>query len=286
MNRIKNILVTGANGQLGMEFRDLQANYDAYNFLFATREELSITEPATIENYFLKYNIDCCINCAAYTAVDKAETDQAAALLVNETAVANLAAICQQRNAVFFHFSTDYVFDGKASIPYRETDLTSPVNFYGDTKLRGEKVAIQNNPASVIIRTSWVYSRFGKNFVKTMMRLMSEKAEIGVVADQFGSPTYARDLAVAVMQIISSNNITPGVYHYCNEGVISWHQFAGAIQELLHSNCKVNAIETNAYPTPAARPQYSALDCNKICETLSLTVIPWRASLRQCIAGM
>lgn len=286
MNRIKNILVTGANGQLGMEFRELQSRFSSYNFLFVGREELSITEVSSIESYFLRYSIDCCINCAAYTAVDKAEADQEAALLVNETAVANLAAICHERQATFFHFSTDYVFDGKASMPYRETDLTSPVNFYGETKLRGEKAAMQNNPASVIIRTSWVYSRFGKNFVKTMMRLMSEKAEIGVVADQFGSPTYARDLALAVMHMIEGETITPGIYHYCNDGVISWHQFALAIKELTQSNCQVNAIETNAYPTPAARPHYSALNCKKIEETFSLKLSPWKLSLEQCMADI
>jgi dTDP-4-dehydrorhamnose reductase len=282
----KNILVTGANGQLGMEFRELAPRYSGFRFLFAAKEELSITDQASVDAYFSKHSIHFCINCAAYTAVDKAETDKAEAILVNETAVANLAATCQKYGSVFFHFSTDYVFDGTGSRPYQETDTTSPVNFYGETKLRGELAALQNNPQSVIIRTSWVYSRFGKNFVKTMMRLMSEKAEIGVVADQFGSPTYARELAVAVMQIIEGDSITPGVYHYCNEGVISWHQFALAIKELALSNCKVNGIETKAYPTPAARPHYSALDCKKISENFGLKLNPWKDSLKQCIAEM
>ncbi len=286
MSQVKNILVTGANGQLGSEFRELETRFGSYHFLFASKEELSIIDQSSLENYFSNHTINYCINCAAYTAVDKAETDQEAALLVNEIAVANLAAICQRHGATFFHFSTDYVFDGRATTPYCETDPTSPVNFYGETKLRGEHAAIKNNPGAVVIRTSWVYSRFGKNFVKTMMRLMNEKAEIGVVADQFGSPTNAGDLALAVMKIIEGGSITPGIYHYCNNGVISWHQFASAIRELIHSSCKVNAIETSAYPTPAARPQYSALDCKKTADTFSLHLSPWQESLERCLAQM
>lgn len=277
--------MTGANGQLGMEFRELAPNYGSYHFIFVTKEELSIADQFSVEDFFSNNTIACCINCAAYTAVDKAESDKDAAILVNEIAVANLAATCQKYGAAFFHFSTDYVFNGLASQPYKETDTTEPVNFYGETKLRGELAASSNHAGAVIIRTSWVYSRFGKNFVKTMIRLMGEKAELSVVADQFGSPTHAADLAQAVMQIIAGKNIVPGIYHYCNEGVISWHEFAVAIKQLTNSSCTINAIETQAYPTPAARPRYSALDNNKIAETFWLQLRPWKSSLERCISS-
>ncbi len=281
---VKNILVTGAGGQLGSEFNALQASFPGYNFLFATREQLAIESDESIANYFSDYNIDCCINCAAYTAVDKAETEKDKAIAVNATAVGNLAAICKQQQALFIHFSTDYVFNGKAEKPYTESDATDPVNFYGQTKLLGEQAAITTNSDAIIIRTSWVYGRFGKNFVKTMLRLMSERESIGVVADQYGCPTYASDLAAAVMQIIAEGNYSPGIYHYCNEGIISWHEFAVAIKELSGSNCNVNPIETAAYPTPAARPHYSALATTKILSELEVAPVHWKQSLQKCIA--
>ena len=284
MKAIKTILVTGANGQLGSEFNMLSKNFSDYNFLFAGKEELSIEDEASVANYFSLHAIDCCINCAAYTAVDKAEADKEQAIAINATAVGNLAAICQKQEALFFHFSTDYVFNGQATQPYQEDDATDPVNFYGQTKLMGEQGAMRNNKDAIIIRTSWVYSSFGKNFVKTMLRLMSEKDSIGVVADQFGCPTYAKDLAEAVMQIITSKKYSPGIYHYCNEGVISWCEFAEAIKDLSGSNCKVNAIETIAYPTPAARPHYSALSTTKFTKEFGVTALPWKQSLQNCLA--
>ncbi len=284
MKSIKNILITGANGQLGSEFNALKETFSTYHFLLASRQDLSIEDKASVESYFSLHAIDCCINCAAYTAVDKAEAEQKQAIAINSTAVGNLAAICKSKGAVFIHFSTDYVFNGKANQAYKETDATDPVNFYGNTKLMGEQAATHYNSESIIIRTSWVYSSFGKNFVKTMVRLMSEKESIGVVADQYGCPTYARDLAVAVMHIVSAGNYKPGVFHYCNQGVISWHEFAVAIKELTCSDCQVNAIETSAYPTPAARPHYSALDTTKIIEEFSVDVLPWRSSLQTCLA--
>ncbi len=284
MKAIKTILVTGANGQLGSEFNMLRKNFSDYNFLFAGREELSIEDEASVANYFSLHAIDCCINCAAYTAVDKAEADKEQAIAINAKAVGNLAAICQQQEALFFHFSTDYVFNGQATQPYQEDDATDPVNFYGQTKLMGEQAAMRNNKDAIIIRTSWVYSSFGKNFVKTMLRLMSEKDSIWVVADQFGCPTYAKDLAEAVLQIIKSKKYSPGIYHYCNEGVISWYEFAEAIKDLSGCNCKVNAIETIAYPTPAARPHYSALCTTKFTNVFGVTALPWKQSLQNCLA--
>ncbi len=284
MRAIKNILVTGANGQLGSEFNALKDTFASYNFLFASRQDLSIEDEASVASYFSMHAIDCCINCAAYTAVDKAEAEQQQAIAINATAVGSLAAICKSQGALFIHFSTDYVFNGGANQPYKETDATDPVNFYGQTKLMGEQAALDNNNQAIIIRTSWVYSSFDKNFVKTMLRLMREKESIGVVADQYGCPTYARDLAVAVMHIITADNYRPGIYHYCNQGVISWHEFAGAIKELSGSNCQVNAIETIAYPTPAARPRYSALDTTKIKEEFKVNVLPWKRSLQNCLA--
>jgi dTDP-4-dehydrorhamnose reductase len=275
----KNILVTGANGQLGMEFRDIQKKFPAYNFLFVDRRELPIENAQAVTNYFALNNIDYCINCAAYTAVDKAEAEKESSMAINATSVGTLAAACAKHNSWFIHFSTDYVFNGRADHPYAESASTDPVNFYGHTKLEGEKEALLNNPDSLIIRTSWVYSRHGKNFVKTMLRLFAEKESISVVADQRGCPTYAADLAAAVMHIISDARLQPGIYHYANQGVISWYEFAVAIKELSESACEVKAIRTIDYPTPAARPAYSAFDTSKIREVYGLSIPTWKESL-------
>ena len=283
MSNTKNILVTGANGQLGTELRQVENAFKAYRFLFTSREELDITDNSSVENYFTANQIDYCINCAAYTAVDKAEKEKEKAIKINVTAAANLAAVCKKFNAVFFHFSTDYVFDGTAKMPYKETDAPVPVNFYGQTKLDGEKEAIKQNEHTIIIRTSWVYSSHGNNFVKTMLRLMCEKESVAVVYDQYGSPTYAADLADAVMKIISAGKPAKGIYHYCNNGIISWYDFAAEIKKLINSKCKVNAINTAAYPTAAKRPQYSALDSKKIQEEYNLEIPGWKVSLEKCI---
>ena len=286
MSNKKNILVTGANGQLGMEFRQLETAFTDYKFLFVSKDELSIKDTTSVEKYFEINEIDYCINCAAYTAVDKAETEKETAIEINVTAVGHLAAVCKKYNAAFFHFSTDYVFDGTAKAAYKETDTTNPVNFYGQTKLAGEQEAIKQNENTIIIRTSWVYSSHGKNFVKTMLRLMCEKESIGVVNDQFGCPAYAADLAKAVMKIISSRHPAKGIYHYCNNGIISWFDFACEIKKLINSKCIVNAIDTASYPTPAKRPHFSALNTKKIKEQYGLNISGWQESLQNCIRLM
>ncbi len=285
MSNKKNILVTGANGQLGMEFRTLADQYPAYNFLFVTKEELPINDAIAAAKYFSENKIDYCVNCAAYTAVDKAETEKEIAFGINGTAVGKLASLCKKSGARFIHFSTDYVFNGQATVPYTATDETDPVNAYGASKLLGETEAIKNDPDAIIIRTSWVYSRFGKNFVKTMLKLMSEKEQLSVVSDQVGSPTYANDLAKAVMQIIEKDSDhAGGIYSYSNTGVISWYEFAQAIKEISGSDCIVNPVAGSAYPTPAKRPQYSVLDTSILRETFNIVIPFWRDSLEKCIA--
>jgi dTDP-4-dehydrorhamnose reductase len=284
LNRKENILVTGANGQLGMEFRALEEKYPVYNFYFVGKDELPITDKAAIENLFINQSFRHCINCAAYTAVDKAETEQSLAFQINATAVAHLAAVCKKYDTQFIHVSTDYVFNGNGSTPYKESDQTDPVNVYGASKLEGEKEVFEHNDQSIILRTSWVYSSYGKNFVKTMLRLMNEKETINVVNDQVGSPTYAADLAEAILTIVSTNEKQiAGIYNYCNEGVISWYQFASEIKRLINSKCEVNPIETSAYPTPAKRPHYSVLDTTKICATFGIVIPSWKTSLEKCI---
>jgi dTDP-4-dehydrorhamnose reductase len=280
----KTILITGANGQLGREFQQLKNNFPEYKFLFVAKDELSIADEQAVNSFFTNNSINVCINCAAYTAVDKAETEKELATAVNSTAVGYLAKACKNNNAYFFHISTDYVFDGKGTNPYTEIEPTNPVNFYGQTKLNGELNAIKENEHSIIIRTAWVYSSFGNNFVKTMMRLMNERESIGVVNDQYGCPTYAADLAAAIMQIIISNNFVAGVYHYSNKGKISWYDFAKEIAEQTNSNCMVNGITTAQFPTPAARPSYSVLDSTKISSTFNIVIPEWKESLKKCLA--
>lgn len=286
----KTILVTGANGQLGNEMQVIAKAYPAYHFLFVTREQLPIDDATLVKKYFAENKIDVCVNCAAYTAVDKAETEIEKATAINGNAVGNLAALCKQNTIAFIHISTDYVFDGTADSPYTTDHPVNPVNAYGASKLLGEQLAIKNNPATIIIRTSWVYSSFGNNFVKTMLRLMKERESINVVADQQGSPTYAADLANAIMQIIQqlpysfdTTNPTATIFNYSNAGAINWHQFATAIKELSGSKCVVNPIPSSQYPTPAKRPAYSVMDISKIQQTFTITIPDWKESLKKCI---
>jgi len=279
----KKILVTGANGQLGMEIQQLSKGYPLFEFIFTTREEMPLDNPEAIRNFIAKQQPQYFINCAAHTAVDKAESEKELAYQINAEAPGIIARACKENNVQLIHISTDYVFNGTGSVPYKEEDETDPVNLYGDSKLQGEKKVMEFNPGSIIIRTAWVYSDFGKNFVKTMLRLMADKDQIGVVSDQSGAPTYAADLAEAILLIISSQQWTPGIYHFSNEGNITWYDFAVAIKELSGSNCKVNPITTSQFPTPAKRPSYSVLDKTRIQRTFNIPPKDWKASLSICL---
>lgn len=277
-------MVTGANGQLGKELRQLESQWPQFEFLFLSREDLPIHHFELVRNFFKGAHPSYLINCAAYTAVDKAEQEKELAYQINAEAVGVLAAVCKEYNCRFIHVSTDYVFDGTGSRPYTEEDPTSPQSIYGASKLEGEKQAMEFNPETIIIRTSWVYSSFGKNFVKTILRLLQEKPAIKVVGDQVGSPTYAADLAKAILQIVSVNNWKSGIYNYSNEGVISWHTFAKAIAELTGSATPIQAIPTTEYPTPAKRPAWSVLDKSKIKAVYGLEIRDWKDALKDCLA--
>lgn len=277
------ILVTGQNGQLGNELKVLSKNYSQYDYVFTDVGELDITDAAKVAEFFLRYKPVICINAAAYTAVDKAETDRELALKINAHAVGNLADNCNKINTRFIHISTDYVFDGTATTPYSENDPVDPVNFYGESKLKGEQIAFEKHSSTVIIRTSWVYSFFGNNFVKTMLRLMKERRSLSVVNDQLGSPTYAADLASAIMNIASHNKNAGGIYHFSNEGIISWFDFAVAIKNLAALSCDIKPVDTSGYPTPAKRPAYSALNKEKIRSTFGIELKDWKDSLQQCV---
>ena len=282
---MKKILITGANGQLGKEFRELAVKFPDSEFLFLSREDLPIHHFELVRNVFNSFKPDFCVNCAAYTAVDKAEQEKDLAFLVNTEAVGVLASVSQLHNTKFIHISTDYVYDGIASAPYKEDAITNPQSIYGLSKQMGEEEALKNNPYSIIIRTSWVYSRHGNNFVKTMMRLMTEKESISVVSDQKGTPTWAADIASAIMTIINSNNWTPGIFNFSNDGETTWYDFAIEIKRLIGSKCMVNSIPTSSYPTPAKRPQYSVLDKEKITSIYHIKLSDWQESLRNCLEG-
>ncbi len=277
------ILVTGQNGQLGNELKVLSKTFPQYKYVFTDADELDITDAEKVDEYFRNYKPVICINAAAYTAVDKAETDRELALKINAWAVGNLAENCRKLNTRFIHISTDYVFDGTAAIPYNEDHPVSPVNFYGESKLKGEEIALEKMPSAVIIRTSWVYSFFGNNFVKTMLRLMRERESIQVINDQFGSPTYAADLAAVIMQIAAEAEDKGGIYHFSNEGIISWFDFAVAIKEFAGLPCNVKPIDTSGYPTPAKRPAYSAMSKEKIQSVFGIQLKYWKDSLQQCM---
>jgi len=277
------ILVTGSNGQLGKELQEQAQLYPSYRFVFASREDLKLHHFGLVENFFVGLKPQYCINCAAYTAVDRAESEQDMAMLVNGEAVGNLAAVCKKFNTKLIHISTDYVFDGESETPYQPDDATGPISMYGISKLKGEELCKKENPDAIIIRTAWVYSEFGNNFVKTMMRLMNERPEIKVVNDQIGAPTYAADLAKAILDIIDSGKWLSGIYHYSNTGKISWCDFAIAIKEMIGTTCIVHPIPTADYPTPAKRPKFSLLDTSKITSTFGIQIPEWRESLQQCV---
>lgn len=280
---MKKILVTGANGQLGQCLQKISSQFEEFEFIFTDSETLDITNKEEVNDFFWQNAPDFCINAAAYTAVDLAETDIEKAFLVNADGAENLAEACAENNAQFIHVSTDYVFDGENNLAYTEEDFTNPLGVYGASKLAGDELALEVNPCSVIIRTSWVYSEFGKNFVKTMLSLFATKEELNIVADQFGQPTNANDLAEAIMKIIKSEKITPGIFNFSNLGRISWFDFAEKIAELSEAKIKLNAIETSQYPTPAKRPKNSVLDLGKISKTYAIQLKPWEESLEDCV---
>src|SRR6186713_1153433 len=287
---MKNILITGANGQLGQAIKKVAAGFTAFNFIYTDYTELDITDTAAIDTIFSQKDIHGCINCAAYTAVDKAESEEELAFKLNFEAALNLSDACLQYNAQFIQISTDYVFDGKSNRPYAEEDEANPDSIYGSSKLRGEAAALGSNPDTIVIRTSWLYSEFGANFVKKMRELMQQKESLNVVFDQVGTPTYAVDLAQTILTVLSKVYDAPasygGIYHYSNEGVLSWYDFAVAIKELTAANCKVLPVTSDKYPTPAKRPAYSVFNKQKIKDTFSLQIPYWRDSLQVCLKNL
>lgn len=282
---MKKILVTGSKGQLGSDIQDISSQFPDFQFYFTDIEELDLTDSTATENYFEEHRPDFCINCAAYTAVDKAEDEEELAMKINRDTAGFLAKVCKTNDTKLIHISTDYVFDGTNCKPYNETDKTSPQSVYGLSKLLGEDEILKVSPDALIIRTSWLYSSFGHNFVKTMLRLSSERDTITVVADQVGTPTYSGDLAMAVLTIINKFNIDQisGIYHFSNEGVISWYDFAKAIMEIIESNCKVYPIESKDFPAKAKRPFYSVLNKTKIKTDFKLNIPYWKDSLEIAI---
>jgi len=279
---MKKILVTGSKGQLGSEIRKLSSQYENFDFIFTDIEELDLTNSDRISSFFSENSIDVCINCAAYNAVDKAEEGSSGALLLNRDVVETLAKSCAKHHALLVHFSTDYVFAGTNYIPYRETDLTAPKTKYGLSKFQGEEAALKFAERAIVIRTSWLYSAYNYNFVKTILRLLAEKEQIEVVNDQIGTPTFAGDLAKATLDILSKIENKPmnEIYHYSNEGVASWYDFAVAIQEFAHSTCKVLPVDSKRFPAKAKRPHYSVLNKTKIKSDFGIEIPYWRDSLK------
>ncbi len=279
---MKQILVTGSNGQLGSEIKALSSQYPDFQFVYTDVNELDLTDQQAINAVFEREDFRCCINCAAYTAVDKAEDEPELAMQINATAVVYLAKACAKKDIPLIHISTDYVFDGKNHRPYSEFDAANPASEYGKTKLAGEKAVFGFAGTALIIRTSWLYSAYGNNFVKTMLRLGRERKELSVVFDQVGTPTYAGDLARAILDILSSGKMTEGVsvYHYSNEGVISWYDFAQAIFRESDISCQVKAIESKDFPVKASRPFYSVLNKLKIKNDFQVRVPYWLDSLK------
>lgn len=287
---MKNILVTGANGQLGQALKKIAADFPAFSFVYTDFNELDITSEEAVRNFLAQQKIHACINCAAYTAVDKAESDEELAFKLNFEAVLNLATLAMEHKVQLVHISTDYVFDGKSNRPYTETDSADPESIYGSSKLRGEAAAIGTNPDTIVIRTSWLYSEFGANFAKRMRELMQEKESLNVVFDQAGTPTYAVDLSRAILNVLTKVWDVPGnyggVYHYSNEGVTSWYDFAVAIKELTGASCRVFPITSDQYPTPAKRPAYSVFNKGKIKGTFGLEIPYWKDSLQVCLKSL
>ena len=292
MPNIKTILVTGSNGQLGQSLNSLATQHPQYQFTFIDCVELDLSNMNSITTYFKQNQFDLIINCAAYTAVDKAEQEQEQANSINHLAVKQLAKIAKQNDSLLIHISTDYVFDGTGYKPYLESDQTNPQSVYGASKLKGEQAIQKIAPKAIIIRTSWVYSEYGANFVKTMLRLGQEQESLNVIVDQVGTPTYAKDLAAAIIKIVDAccanqNIFTQDqkvqLYHYSNEGVCSWYDFAKTIFEQINTPCTLSAIETKDYPTAAKRPHYSVLNKAKIKQNFNLSIPYWKDALQVCL---
>jgi len=282
-----NILITGGNGQLGQEFKNISETNTCHNFIFVDREELDITSFLKLEQFFGSKKIDAIINCAAHTAVDKAEVEKEASYNINTIGVQNLAIIAKKYNIKLIHFSTDYVFDGDNNMPWKEDDIPNPQSVYGKTKFDGENELIKNADIYAIIRTSWLYSMYGNNFVKTITKLAKERGELKVIFDQIGTPTYARDLANAVLYVLPLlNKENSGIYNYSNEGVTSWYDFAKSICKMQDINCKIWPIETKDYNQAAKRPNYSVFNKSKIKTTFNMTIPHWEESLGKCISEM
>ncbi len=281
------IAVSGKNGQLGYELEQIAVNYrEAFDFIFTGRQVLDLNVPESIPAFFDLHQPQYFINCAAYTAVDKAETEKEMAFQINAASVGVIAEQCKKYGCKLITISTDYVFNGNGTKPYPTDAPCEPVNYYGYSKWIGEKLALEKNEETIIIRTSWVYSVHGNNFVKTMLRLMKDRTELNVVGDQVGSPTYAADLAGAILQMISSiqnGHAHYGIYHYSNTGIISWADFAMAINEMAQFSCQVNPIPATSYPTPAKRPAYSVMDTSDLIKDYGLVLNDWKSSLQVCL---
>ena len=277
------ILITGANGQLGSELREIYNERQDVETFFLDRKQLPLEQTILIQDILAMYEPDLIIHTAAYTAVDLAESEPELADAINHLASEQIAEYCAIRGTKLIAISTDYVFDGKSAVALSEDSSVGPISVYGKTKLKGEQIIQRLCPDAIIIRTSWVYSVYGKNFVKTMIRLMTEREEIGVVSDQIGSPTSAKDLAIAIVHIIDVEKWEGGIYHYSNDGEISWYDFALAIKDINRLNCNIRAISTDNYPTPAQRPQFSLLDKSKIKRSFGVNVPYWKDSLRQTL---
>lgn len=281
---MKKIAVIGSNGQLGNCIRKIAPDFEnRYEFIFTDSQTLDITDESAVNDFFYNNKPDFCINASAYTAVDLAEKEEEKAFAVNAYGVSQLAEACAEFKTIFIHVSTDYVFDGDTNLDYSEDDFTNPIGVYGQSKRKGEELALENNPSTIILRTSWLYSEFNKNFVKTMLNLFSQKDELGIVADQFGQPTNANDLAEAIMAIIENPNKTFGIFHFSNYPETTWFEFAQKIAELSKSSVKLNALTTEQYPTPAKRPKRSTMCLDKIEEKYAVEPKHWENSLEECI---
>ena len=279
-----NILITGANGQLGNEMRVLSVSHPSHTYFFTDVQELDITDMRAIEHFVAENSISAIVNCAAYTNVDKAEDDEQTAYLINAEAAKNLAQVAEKYNCCLIHVSTDYVFNGEHFLPYKESEPTDPTGAYGRTKLAGEQLIEQYCPSAIIIRTAWLYSSFGNNFVKTMLRLGREREQLGVVYDQIGSPTYAADLANAIFTILESETKPAGIYHFTNEGVCSWYDFTIEIHHQAGiKTCRVSPLLSSEYPSKVKRPHYSVLDKQKIKQTFSISIPHWTEALQRCL---